>query len=99
MRFSFAHSTRGGVTKTVTPPVFSERPPSQVCSGDLGALAELSARKAPEKAGKCRRCASRCHTPCEMMSMDSGMLPDWRVPTGKEPYMKEALEQVVELLR
>jgi len=34
-----------------------------------------------------------------MMSMDSGMLPDWRVPTGKEPYMKEALEQVVDLFR
>ena len=33
------------------------------------------------------------------MSVDFGMLLDWRVPAGKEPYMKEALEQVVDLLR
>jgi hypothetical protein len=41
-------------------------------------------QKSPEKIGKCRRCDSRCHVLCEMMSMDSGMLPDLAVPRWKE---------------
>jgi hypothetical protein len=34
-----------------------------------------------------------------MLSVDFGMLLDWRVPAGRKTYMKEALEQVVDLLR
>jgi hypothetical protein len=33
------------------------------------------------------------------MSVDSGMLPDLRIPAGKEIHVKEALEQVIELFR
>jgi hypothetical protein len=34
-----------------------------------------------------------------MLSVDFGMLPNLAGPAGKEIYMKEALEQVVDLLR
>ena len=34
-----------------------------------------------------------------MLSVDFGMLLDWRVPAGRKTYMKEALEQVVDLFR
>jgi hypothetical protein len=50
---------------------------------DCGTLAELSARKTPEKAGKCRGRASRCHTLCAMMSVNFGMLPELAIPCWK----------------
>jgi hypothetical protein len=34
-----------------------------------------------------------------MLSVDFGMLPNLAGPAGKEIYMKEALEQVVDLFR
>ena len=42
VRFSCTQSTRGGVTKTVTSPVFSERPPISGPLRQFGAPAELS---------------------------------------------------------
>ena len=64
-------------------PRFLNDPHLQVRSGDLGRPAGYPPEKHPEKIRHCRGRASGCHTLCEMMSVDFGMLPDLAGPCWK----------------